>query len=806
MTDHNDQRNGDAPPTQTEDLADANPRLLEAVREYQAAIDAGRKPNRRDFLARYADVAGELADCLDGLDFVHSAASHLTGSDVPKSSRPASELLNPEQPLGDFRLVREIGRGGMGIVYEAVQLSLGRRVALKVLPFAATLDPRQLQRFKTEAQAAAQLHHGHIVPVFFVGSERNVHFYAMQYIEGQTLAALIADLHHQSPKFMGPMGRMRPISPIEVSDFSKESMGPGAATIASQHSTDSRAFFRTVAQLGVQAAEALEHAHQMGIIHRDVKPANLLLDQRGCLWITDFGLARVQTDAGATITGDIVGTVRYMSPEQALGKPLIDQRTDVYSLGATLYELLTLTPVFDGRNRQDFLRQIVECEPPSPRSYNPAIVADLETIVLKALAKAPEERYATAQELADDLRRFLEDKPIQARRPSLMEKASKWSRRHRALVGAAVVLLAVAVVGLSVSTIVIAREQTKTQLALSNLELEQKRREQAFDALAIEQERTKKERDRAAKNLQNARRVLAYFTQVTEEDLKGKPGVAAIRLKLLEQVIAFYKAFIDDYRDDPDTSAELAEICESLAPLLNDLGAKADAVAMLELSRRLQDMRPPPFGGPGGGPGGGGRGGPEGPRGGGPGLFSAFLQSGGGFSATMLLGQEAIQKDLKVSVDQKAEIKAVLEKHKPPRGDGRPPSEAEREKRQAEVAKIEKKLTDLLSEAQRSRLQQLIWQQRGTFALGDKEVADALLLNDDQRERIHTLQDKAQRNMWSPNGGGRRGPDGPRPDEFWKDVSEKTLLVLTAEQRSRWKAMLGEPFHGEVRFGGPPMR
>src|SRR5579872_542773 len=169
MSQNENHPNSDGPPpTQIEEYVDANPRLLEAVREYQAAMEAGRKPNRRDFLTRYADVAEELADCLDGLDFVHSAAPRLTGGEEAKSSRPApAETLNPEQPLGDFRIVREIGRGGMGIVYEAVQLSLGRRVALKVLPFAATLDTRQLQRFKTEAQAAAALHHNHIVPAIF---------------------------------------------------------------------------------------------------------------------------------------------------------------------------------------------------------------------------------------------------------------------------------------------------------------------------------------------------------------------------------------------------------------------------------------------------------------------------------------------------------------------------------------------------------------------------------------------------------------------------------------------------------------
>jgi serine/threonine-protein kinase len=205
-----------------------------------------------------------------------------------------------------------------------------------------------------------------------------------------------------------------------------------------------------VAELGAQAAEALDHAHQLGVVHRDVKPANLLLDGRGDLWVTDFGLAQVrQGEAGLTLTGDVVGTLRYMSPEQALARrAVLDHRTDVYSLGATLYELLTLAPVFPGNDRQELLRQIAFEEPVKPRRLDRAVPADLETVVLKALEKDPADRYATAKELADDLRRFLADKPIWARRPTLRQVAVKWGRRHRAVVwAAAAVLLVAAVLG-----------------------------------------------------------------------------------------------------------------------------------------------------------------------------------------------------------------------------------------------------------------------------------------------------------------------------------------------------------------------
>src|SRR5262249_49860596 len=216
-------------------------------------------------------------------------------------------------------------------------------------------------------------------------------------------------------------------------------------SLTTEGSVRGKAFFRAVAQVGVQAAEALEHAHQLGVVHRDVKPGNLLVDGHGHLWVSDFGLAQFQSDVALTATGDVVGTLRYMSPEMALAKrQLVDHRTDIYSLGATLYELLTLQPCFDGRDREELLRQIAFGEPRPPGKLNPGIPPDLEPVVLKAMAKRVEDRYTTAQELADDLRRFLEHRPVLARRPTLLERASKWARRHQPMVATAVVLLLLA--------------------------------------------------------------------------------------------------------------------------------------------------------------------------------------------------------------------------------------------------------------------------------------------------------------------------------------------------------------------------
>jgi tetratricopeptide (TPR) repeat protein len=377
--------------------------------------------------------------------------------------------------LGDFRILREVGRGGMGVVYEAEQTSLGRRVALKVLPFASTMDAKQLQRFKNEARAAASLHQEHIVPVYAVGCERGVHFYAMQFIDGKSLAVLIRQLRGRPAFSVGGAAEgkqsesshhrfrardsVEPVDPSVTRDatapFVTESHGgsvtapaatEGVATLCTQLSRDDRARYRAIAEMIAQAADALEHAHSLGIVHRDVKPGNLMLDSAGHLWVTDFGLARFSSDADLTMTGDLLGTLRYMSPEQALARHgLVDHRTDVYSLGATLYELLTLRPAVDGDDKQEILRKIAFEEPRTPRSIDRTIPAELETIALKALTKELAERYATAADLAEDLRRWLGDRTIMARRPTLVQRARKLARRHPGVtstVGVAAVLVA----------------------------------------------------------------------------------------------------------------------------------------------------------------------------------------------------------------------------------------------------------------------------------------------------------------------------------------------------------------------------
>jgi serine/threonine protein kinase len=419
--------------------------------EFLEQLTRGQAPDVVDYARRYPQIASVLPQILPAVRMIHGMA--------PAGGVPLAASAMMTEPLGEFRLLREIGRGGMGVVYEAEQTSLGRRVALKVLAATPGTDGKQLARFQIEAQVAAALNHPHIVPIFAVGCDRGVHYYAMQLIEGRCLAEALRD--------PGPRPKSGAAS-VEPSGQNEETNSP-------------RPFSpRAAARLAMQAAQALEHAHGLGVLHRDIKPGNLLVDRRGHLWIADFGLAHFQGAGDLTLSGDLLGTLRYMSPEQAAGGRILDPRTDVYSLGATLYELLTARPAFDGTDRQELLRQITQAEPHPPRTLDPTIPHDLETIVMKAMATEPSHRYATARELALDLGRFLANRPILARRPGPAEHVARWSQRHwRATAAAAVILLLLALASAG-GMALLWNAQDRTQKALNTALVARWRERQAL--------------------------------------------------------------------------------------------------------------------------------------------------------------------------------------------------------------------------------------------------------------------------------------------------------------------------------------
>ena len=419
---------------------------LEAIlADYLERLERGEKADTSAIVAQYPELADELSENLAKLAALHCAAVGMADGGVTLDQLCATNLGEPCR-LGDFRLIRPIGRGGMGVVYEAEQISLHRHVALKTLPLAGVLNPKQLARFKNEAQAAASLDHPHIVSVYAVGSDRGVHYYAMQFIEGLSLAEIVEQL--RTKQAVGSISD-DPAANIQHPDCGIDTQA--MAALSTLDRSRPAEYFRSVARLGIQAAEALHYAHEMGVVHRDVKPSNLLLDNDGQLYVTDFGLAMTSSDSNLTMTGDLVGTLRYMSPEQASGRrALVDCRTDIYSLGASLYELATRQPAFPEEDRARLLQQVVTDPPQVPSRINREVPKDLETIILKAMAKEPSSRYETAKELADDLGRFIKLEPIRARRITKLAYARSWCRRNKtvaSLLAAVAALLLVLSIG-----------------------------------------------------------------------------------------------------------------------------------------------------------------------------------------------------------------------------------------------------------------------------------------------------------------------------------------------------------------------
>jgi len=432
-----------------------DPALAEIVEEITRRVQSGEEVDPEEYARSNPEWAALLRSLL--LPLRELAQLKWTMNSVPPSVPLPAAVVLPAT-FGDFAVRREIGRGGMGIVYEAEQISLSRRVALKILSAAAALDAQSLRRFQIEAQAAACLNHEHIVPVHAVGSHNDVPFYAMHFIEGASLAGIVVALRRLrdgEPSPVPAVAEPGNLAEALALDLLADRFGPGRAEAKPERTLDIRNtdYVRAVVRLAAQVAEALDHAHEQGILHRDIKPANLLLDHAGKLWVTDFGLARFIGSATLTATGDLAGTLRYMSPEQVLGKrALIDRRSDIYSLGATLYELLTLEPAIDGLERWEILARIDYEEPRPIRRLNPAVPLDLATIVAKAMAKDISARYLTAQDLGDDLNRFLEGRPVKARRASAWQQGIRWSRRNPVVAALLTALVLVFLAGFAAVT------------------------------------------------------------------------------------------------------------------------------------------------------------------------------------------------------------------------------------------------------------------------------------------------------------------------------------------------------------------
>lgn len=560
-------------PTQHDPLA----RLAD---EFLARFRRGERPSIEEFAARAPELAEEIRELFPTLMTIESI----------RPGAGASELVTPVGPLfresrsgirqavGDYRLIREIGRGGMGIVYEAEQASLGRRVALKVLLPEVVRDVRHVQRFQREARAAARLHHTNIVPVFGIGEELETPYYVMQYIEGQPLDRVLVELNqfHEHPdrtsadrsveavvarSLWSGSFESRPepgstdaalASAAGAADANgtvrESSLGSSLGFVASsamasprrandENSCDKLAddrssllgqrratFVRSVARIGVQVADALEYAAGQGVLHRDIKPSNLLLDIWGTVWVTDFGLAKATGADNLTRTGDLLGTLRYMAPERFRGQA--DIRSDVYSLGLTLREMLTQRAAFSEEDRGKLVQQILHEGPDELRAAEHSLPSDLAIILGKATALNPDDRYSSAAALAEDLRAFLQDRPISARRPGACERLSRWCRRNPALAGSIglsfFLMAALAAIGWGSRQQILAERQ----LAVDNFSAART----ALSELRTEQQRTMSAERAAQQRLGEAR-----FAQAHASRLMGQPGQRGESLEALQE-------------------------------------------------------------------------------------------------------------------------------------------------------------------------------------------------------------------------------------------------------------------------------
>jgi eukaryotic-like serine/threonine-protein kinase len=520
--------------------------------------------------------------------------------------------------LGDYRILRELGRGGMGVVYEAERESLNVRVALKVMHPTFRTDATRLRRFHVEARSAARLHHTNIVPVFDFGERGGICYYAMQMISGIGLGQVIDQVRRlrrpadasraltgaetrsadpaapavsisivaehlltgwfaagpapgtaTDPTVTLPIGQSgtseaAPPAAAESVSTSAANCDIAAGSSISGGSLPSRsdtAYHREAARICAQVADALDYAHRQGVIHRDIKPSNLLLDEQGTVWVTDFGLAKVLEGEDLSQSHELVGTLRYMAPERFEG--ITDRRGDLYALGATLYELLTLTPVHNDRDPVRLMQQITEQPVVSPRQHDRRISRDLETIVLKALAKDPKDRFTTAAELRDELRRVVEGRPIRSRPVGTAERLWRWCKRNPV-----VAALLVTVAGL---TLALAIGSTAAWFRLRT----------SYDEVQLQ-------RSRAEDNFREARRAVDdSFTRISESALLNAPGMQPLRKQLLGDALKYYQGFVERLRDRPNLQSDLAAALSRVARITAEIGSEEEALGHFRNARRI---------------------------------------------------------------------------------------------------------------------------------------------------------------------------------------------------------------------------
>ena len=471
----------------------------------------------------------------------------------------------PPERLGAFRLLSHLGGGGMGVVYLAEQEGLGRQVALKLVRPEHLYFPGARERFRREVEALARLQHPGIVPVYAGGEERGIPYLAMELVRGATLEQALAELAGRDPARLTGADLHEAVRAAvarreHAGDAATVRTGVGSRLFSGSWTT-------ACVRLASEVAVALDHAHGHGVLHRDVKPSNIMLTPDGRVLLLDFGLASAEGSVRLTGTGQPLGSPAYMSPEQLRGAAALDARTDVYSLGLSLYEALTLHQPFATESLEGTRLAVLAARPPAPRELNPAVTRDAETVLITAMEPERTRRYASAGALAADLVNVLELRPVQARRAGALLHARRWAQRHPARAVALVASALLLVGGPLAWAVASQRAADRIQLALDEANLA---------------------RASAAANFDRARRAVdELLTQVSEEQLLDVPHLEPLRRSLLESALRYYDEFLAERGDDPALRFDAASAGTRAASLLGELGRLDEALAAAERAETL---------------------------------------------------------------------------------------------------------------------------------------------------------------------------------------------------------------------------